>query len=107
MQRVSLGTLNVSGAAGVRGLRRKLLATAQRLGVNATKATKLAAASSDYAKEVIESSSHLLIVVNLNGFSAEQEFCVDLLGDHPGSDHLLRIGFDRVDPLIDDRGRGW
>jgi two-component system sensor histidine kinase/response regulator len=107
MQMVTLGTLTVSGGAGVLGLRRKLLATARRLSINATRATKLAAASSDYAKEVTANSSQLLVFVTLDGISSEQELCVDLLGDRPGSDHSLSIGFDRVDPLADDRGRGW
>jgi two-component system, sensor histidine kinase and response regulator len=107
MQMVTLGTLTVNGGAGVLGLRRKLLATAQRLGVTSTRATKLAAASSDYAKEVTEGSSRLQVFVSLAEPSAEQDLCVDLLGDRPGSDRSLRIGFDRVDRLDDDRGRGW
>jgi hypothetical protein len=54
MQMVTLGTLSLSGAAGVFAMRRKLLAVAQRLGMNTIHSTRLAAAASDHAKAAIE-----------------------------------------------------
>ena len=57
MQMVTLGTLSLSGEAGVLAMRRKLLAVAQRFGVSSSKATRLAAAASDHAKDVTRNTA--------------------------------------------------
>jgi hypothetical protein len=76
MQMVTLGTLSLSGAAGVFAMRRKLLAVAQRLGMNTIHSTRLAAAASDHAKAAIK---HVVLElrVALNRESATQELSVD------------------------------
>jgi hypothetical protein len=66
MQMVMLGTLSLSGPAGVLAMRRKLLVVAQRLGFSAGRSTRLAASASDYAKTVIERGPMELRVL-LNG----------------------------------------
>ena len=73
MQMVTLGTLSLSGQAGVLAMRRKLLAVAQRLGVSSCKATRLAAAASDHAKDVTRSTA-LELLVGLNGSASTQNF---------------------------------
>ena len=59
---MTLGTLSLSGQAGVLAMRRKLLAVAQRLGVSSCKATRLAAAASDHAKDVTRSTALELLL---------------------------------------------
>jgi two-component system, sensor histidine kinase and response regulator len=106
MQMVTLGTLSLSGEAGVLAMRRKLLAAAQRLGVSTSKATRLAAAASDHAKDVTRNAA-LEVHVGLSGSASAQELGVNFAATHPGADALLRVGFDRVEPLIDGQRRGW
>jgi two-component system, sensor histidine kinase and response regulator len=106
MQMVTLGTLSLSGDAGVLAMRRKLLAVAQRLGVNSSKATRIAAAASDHAKDVTRNAA-LEMLVGLSGSASAQELCVDFAATHPGADTLLHVGFDGVEPLIDGQRRGW
>jgi two-component system sensor histidine kinase/response regulator len=106
MQMVTLGTLSLSGEAGVLAMRRKLLAVAQRLGVSSVKATQLAAAASDHAKAVIQSSA-LEMLFKLNGSASAQELCFDFATIHRGIETLSRGGFDRVEPLIEDERQGW
>jgi two-component system, sensor histidine kinase and response regulator len=106
MQMVTLGTLSLSGEAGILAMRRKLLVTAQRLGLSSGKATRLAAAASDHAKDVTRNTA-LEVLVGLSGSASAQELCVDFAATHPGTDVLLRVGFDQVEPLIDGQRRGW
>jgi two-component system, sensor histidine kinase and response regulator len=106
MQMVTLGTLSLSGEAGILAMRRKLLAVAQRLGASTSKATRLAAAASDHAKDVTRNAA-LEVLVGLSGSASAQELGVDFTATHPGADALLRAGFDRVEPLIDGQRRGW
>src|SRR5262245_43647228 len=69
MQMVTLGTLTVTGAAGVIGMRRKLLGVAQRLGMTTIRITRLAAAASYHAKAAIKHGAHELrartVIANL------------------------------------------
>jgi two-component system, sensor histidine kinase and response regulator len=106
MQMVTLGTLSLSGEAGVLAMRRKLLVTAQRLGVSSSKATRIAAAASDHAKDVTRNAA-LEVLVGLSGSASAQELCVDFAATYPGDDTLLHVGFDGVEPLIDGQRRGW
>ena len=106
MQMVTLGTLSLSGEAGVLAMRRKLLAVAQRLGVSSIKATRLAAAASDHAKDVTRNTA-LELLVGLNGSASAQELCFDFAATHRGTEALLRGGFDRVEPLIEGERQGW
>jgi len=107
MQMVTLGTLSLSGEAGILAMRRKLLAVAQRLGATTSKATRLAAAASDHAKDVTRTTA-LEVLVGLSGSASAQELCVDFAAAHPGADTLLRLGCDRVEPLVvDGQRRGW
>jgi len=106
MQMVTLGTLSLRGEAGVLAMRHKLLVTAQRLGVSSSKATRLAAAASDHAKDVARNDA-LEVLVGLSGSVSAQELCVDFAAPHTGTDASLRVGFDRVEPLIDGQRRGW
>ena len=78
MQMVTLGTLSLSGAAGVVAMRRKLFAVGQRLGLSTGHSTRLAAAASDYAKTVVERGM-LELRVTLKREGAEHELCVDFL----------------------------
>jgi len=106
MQMVTLGMLTLSGDAGVLAMRRKLLAAAQRLGASSTRATRLAAAASDHAKDVTRRAV-LEVLVGLSGAASAQELCIDFLSTYRGVDQLLRLGFDRVEPLIEGQRRGW
>ena len=106
MQMVTLGTLSLSGEAGILAMRRKLLVTAQRLGVSPSKSTRVAAAASDHAKDIIRNTS-LDVLVGLSSSGSVQELCVDFVATHPGADTSLRVGFDGVEPLVDGRRRGW
>jgi two-component system sensor histidine kinase/response regulator len=106
MQMVTLGTLSLSGNAGVLAMRRKLLAVAQRLGVSSSKATRLAAAVSDHAKGVTRNAA-LGVRVELRGSTQAEELCVDFLTTYRGADQSLHLAFDRVEPLVDGEGRGW
>ena len=106
MQMVTLGTLSLSGQAGVLAMRRKLLAVAQRLGVSSSKATRLAAAASDHAKDVTRNTA-LELLVGLNGSASAQELCFDFAATHRGTDAFLHRGFDRVEPLIEGERQGW
>jgi PAS domain S-box-containing protein len=106
MQMVTLGTLSLSGEAGILAMRRKLLAVAQRLGVNSIKATRLAAAASDHAKDATRKGA-LDVLVGLSGSGSSQELYIDFAAPHSGDDTLLRVGFDRVEPLVDGQRRGW
>ena len=47
------------------------------------------------------------MLVALIGAGPTQEFCVDFLAADPRTDKLLRLGFDRVEPLIDGQRCGW
>ena len=106
MQMVTLGTLSLSGEAGVLAMRRKLLAVAQRLGVSSSKATRLAAAASDHAKDVTRNTG-LELLVGLNGSASAKELCFDFAATHRGTDAFLQRGFDRVEPMIEGEPRGW
>ena len=86
-------------------MRRKLLAVAQRLGVSSCKATRLAAAASDHAKDVTRNTA-LELLVGLNGSASTQELCFDFAATHRGTDASLHRGFDRVEPLIEGERRG-
>src|SRR5262249_13421114 len=101
MQTVILGVLSVNGEAGILAMRRKLLAVAQRLGVSSVKSVKLVAAASDYAKKATQNDT-LEVRVGLNS-----ALCVDLLTANSSSDTLLRVGFDRVEALVDRQNCGW
>ena len=70
---VTLGTLSLSGQAGVLAMRRKLLAVSQRLGFSSSKATRLAAAASDHAKDVTRNTA-LELLVGLNGSARHKNF---------------------------------
>ncbi len=100
MQMVTVGTLTLSGEAGVLAMRRKLLAAAERLGLSTGKATRLAAAASDYAKEVTRKAP-LEVRVLLSGSMQAEELCIDFLSTHRANDAVLSLGFARVEPLID------
>ena len=106
MPMVILGTLSLTGAKGIAALRRKLLAVAQHLGVNSIRATRLAAAASDHAKDVTRNAS-LEVSVELCGSTQAEELCVNFLTTHCGTDALLRVGFDGVEPLIQGERQGW
>src|SRR5262249_50213847 len=106
MQMVILGTLSLSGAAGVVAMRRKLLAVAQRLGMNTIRSTRLAAAASDHAKAAIKHGA-LELRVGLNRESASQELWVEFHSVERSPDRVLALAFDRVEPLVDGKGRGW
>jgi two-component system sensor histidine kinase/response regulator len=103
---VTLGTMSLSGKAGVLAMRRKLLAVAQRLGFSSSKATRLAAAASDHAKDVTRNTA-LEVLVGLNGSASAQELCFDFVTIHRATDTFLHRGFDQVEPLIDGERRGW
>ena len=64
-------------------LRRKLRAVAQRFGITSSKATRLAAAASDHAKGVIQSTA-LEMLVGLSGSGAEQALYVDFAAHDRG-----------------------
>src|SRR5262245_3672969 len=106
MQMVMLGTLSLSGAAGVVAMRRKLLSVAQRLGISVDRSTRLAASVSDHAKTVIERGPFELRVALVRE-GAVQELCVDFLEESHAPPKFLDLGFDRVEPLLDGHGRGW
>jgi two-component system, sensor histidine kinase and response regulator len=104
MSVVTLGAISVSGAKGITALRRKLLAVAQHLGVNSIRATRLAAAASDHAKDVMHNKG-VEVMVALDGAGAAPLLCVDFLTPGSSAEKYLRLGFDGVEPLID--GCGW
>jgi len=106
MQMVTLGTLSLSGADGIVAMRRKLLAVAQRLGMDTIRSTRLAAAASDHAKAAIKRGV-LELRVALNRESATQELCVEFINVERIADNALELGFDRVERLVDGKGRGW
>jgi len=106
MQIVMLGTLSLSGGAGVAAMRRKLLAVAHRLGISASRGSRLAASASDYAKTATGHGA-LELRIGLTGAGSEQEFCVEFLTAQRGPDTFLDLGFDRVEPLIEAEARGW
>jgi two-component system, sensor histidine kinase and response regulator len=105
MQMVTLGTLSLSGEAGVLAMRRKLFAAAQRLGASTAKATRLAAAASDYAKEVI-SKALLEVRVGLSGAMQAEELWVDFLATHRANDQVLSLGFARIEPVAEGAQSG-
>jgi two-component system sensor histidine kinase/response regulator len=104
MPMVTLGELSVAGPKAITALRRKLLAAAHLLGVNSIRATRLAAAASDHAKDVMHKEG-VELKVALDGAGAAPFLCVDFLTSGSSAEKYLRLGFDRVEPLID--GRGW
>src|SRR5262245_7831527 len=104
MQMVMLGTLSLSGAAGVAAMRRKLLAVAQQLGLGTIRSTRLAGAASDHAKTIIKNGS-LELRVALNGEKSTQELCVEFVSVEPNPTQVLEPGFDRIESLAD--GKGW
>jgi hypothetical protein len=106
MQIAMLGALSLSGSAGVAAMRRKLLAVAQRLGISASRGSRLTAAASDYAKTATGHGA-LELRIGLTGAGSEQEFCVEFLAAQRGPDTFLDLGFDRVEPLIEAEARGW
>jgi len=87
-------------------MRRKLLAVAQRLGMDTIRSTRLAAAASDHAKAAIKRGV-LELRVALNRESATQELCVEFINVERIADNALELGFDRVERLVDGKGRGW
>jgi two-component system, sensor histidine kinase and response regulator len=78
MQIVMLGTLSLSGGAGVAAMRRKLLAVAQRLGISASRGSRLAASASDYAKTATGHGA-LELRIGLTGAASEQEFLLETM----------------------------
>jgi two-component system, sensor histidine kinase and response regulator len=106
MQMVTLGSLTLSGNAGVLAMRRKLLAIAQRLGITSNKATRLAAAASDHAKDVTR-KAQLEVRVDLHGPNQANELCIDFLSSHPGIGNSLRLVFDRIESRTEGDRRGW
>jgi two-component system, sensor histidine kinase and response regulator len=106
MPMVRLGELSVTGPKAITALRRKLLAAAQLLGVNSIRATRLAAAASDHAKDVMNNEGVELRVA-LDGAGAAPFLCVDFLTSRSSAEKYLRHGFDRVEPLMDGQARGW
>jgi two-component system, sensor histidine kinase and response regulator len=106
MPMVTVGTLSVTGAKGIAALRHKLLAVAQHLGVNSIKATRLASAASDHAKDVTKNAT-LEVRVKLGVSNQVEELCVDFLATYRGTDTSLSLGFDRVEPLIEGERQGW
>ena len=103
---VMLGRLSLNGEAGILAMRKKLLAVAQRLGISSIRSVQLAAAASDYAKGATQSGT-LEVQVSLNRADATPALCVDLLTGSPITKNLPRVGFDRVESLIDRQNRGW
>lgn len=103
---ITLGRRSVSGEAGVLAMRRKLFAAAQQLGVNSNRATQLATAVSDHAKELTRKST-LEVLVFLSRSVRAQTLCVDLLSTHLSTDRFLRLGFDRLEPLTSGQRVGW
>ena len=57
-------------------MRRKLLAVAQRLGVNSIRATRLASAASDHAKDVTRNAA-LEVARGAQWIGSAEELCVD------------------------------
>ncbi|MGH6891011.1 MAG: PAS domain-containing protein, partial [Dongiaceae bacterium] len=106
MPMVTLGTLSVTGAKGIVALRRKLLVVAQRFGVNSIRATRLAAAASDHAKDVTKNAA-LEVRVELGGSTQAEELCVDFFATYRGTDALLSLGFDGLEPLVEGDRQGW
>jgi len=106
MQVVTLGTLSVSGQAGVLAMRHKLLAIAQRLGVSSIRATRLASAASDHAKDVTQTTA-LELLVGLNSSDSAPELCFDFAAIHQGAAVSLHQGFDRVEPVNEGKRKGW
>jgi two-component system, sensor histidine kinase and response regulator len=106
MQMVTLGTVSLTGGAGIAAMRRKLIAVAQRLGISSSRGTRLAAAASDYSKCVIEEGP-LELRVAVNGEGGTQELWVDFRPAKASADKFLDLGFDRVEPLVEREGRGW
>jgi two-component system sensor histidine kinase/response regulator len=86
-------------------MRRKLLAVAERLGLNPSRSARLAAAASDHAKDVMRKGT-LEIQIALAGTGATQELCVDFISED-SSNKFLQLGFDRVELLSDGQKRGW
>lgn len=101
---VTLGTLSVSGAAGISAMRQKLRKLAEEIGLNASRSSRLAAAASDHVKDAMRRGT-IEVRAGLVGGPAGQELCVDFLG-HGGSDKFLQLGFDRVERLSDGGARG-
>ena len=87
-------------------MRRKLLAVAQLLGVNSIRATRLASAASDHAKDVTRNGA-LEVGVELGGSTQAEELCVDFLTPSPSAEKSLNLGFDRVEPMTNGETRGW
>ena len=87
-------------------MRRKLLAVGQRLGISASRGSRLAAAASDYAKTVTGLGA-LELRIGLTGAGSEQEFCAEFLAAQRGPNKFLDLGFDRVEPLIEGERQGW
>jgi two-component system sensor histidine kinase/response regulator len=106
MQMVMLGTLSLSGGAGVVAMRRKLLAVAQRLGLSRARSGRLAAAASDHAKSMT-SRGPIDVRFSLDGGDAMQELHIDFITEAPLQDKFLNLGFDRVERLADGDGHGW
>src|SRR5262245_40719769 len=102
MQTVTLGFLSLSGPPGILAMRRKLLAVAQRLGLSSSKSIRLAAAASDYAKEAVQSGT-LQMQIGLTAADTAPELFVDFLTANSSTDNFLRLGFDRVEALIDGK----
>ena len=82
-------------------MRRKLLAVAERLGISTGKATRLAAAASDHAKEVTRKAVSRSPSAAGRIKSGERALHRLPLDPSWGSTQLLRLGFDRIEPLID------
>jgi two-component system sensor histidine kinase/response regulator len=105
MQMVALGTLCLSGQAGIAAMRQKLRDVAERIGMNASRSARLAAAASDHAKEAMRSGI-IQVGIALGGTGEGQELCVDFRSEG-GSDKFLQLGFDRVERLTDGGAWGW
>ena len=103
---MTLGTLSVRGEMSVLNMRRKLLAVAQHVGVNSSKAARLAASTSDYAKEASRQGP-LAISVKVIGLTQLDELCVEFSSTHPGDERWLSLGFDHIQPLDNGERCGW
>jgi Na+-transporting NADH:ubiquinone oxidoreductase subunit NqrF len=101
MQMVTLGTLSLSGLASIAAMRQKLRATAEQLGLNSNRSARLAAAASDHAKDAMRGGP-VGCSAALVGGGATQKLCVEFVAG--GSGKFLRLGFDRVERLVND---GW
>ena len=90
----------------VLNMRRKLLAVAQQVGLNSSKAAQLAASTSDYAKEASRQGP-LAVSVKVAGLTQLDALCVEFSSTRPSDARWLSLGFDRVESLDTGAKCGW